>query len=216
MNLPTEAYEAQAERWPRSGRHILAHYDEASIVVYQAYRPSIAAFAVAEGRLGGPEFSFARMSWIKPNYLWMMFRSRWGTKEGQESTLGLRISREFFERILEQAVPSSYDSRLFADHESWKSAGDQSDVRLQWDPDHSPSGANLERRAIQLGLRGKTLRAFATSELLEVIDLTEFVAAQRGNVAGAFARLRTPVERVYKPRSATARLRAQIDDSGDR
>jgi len=159
MNLPTEAYEAQAERWPRSGRHILAHYDEASIVVYQAYRPSIAAFAVAEGRLGGPEFSFARMSWIKPNYLWMMFRSRWGTKEGQESTLGLRISREFFERILEQAVPSSYDSRLFADHESWKSAGDQSDVRLQWDPDHSPSGANLERRAIQLGLRGKTLRA---------------------------------------------------------
>ena len=29
----------------------------------------------------------------------------------------------------------------------------QCDVRLQWDPDHSPVGGNLTRRAIQLGLK---------------------------------------------------------------
>ena len=28
-------------------------------------------------------------------------------------------------------------------------------VRLQWDPDHSPSYEKLERRAIQLGLKGQ-------------------------------------------------------------
>ncbi len=31
-------------------------------------------------------------------------------------------------------------------------AGD-SDVRLQWDPDHKPDGSKETRRAIQLGLR---------------------------------------------------------------
>lgn len=29
----------------------------------------------------------------------------------------------------------------------------QCEVRLQWDPDHSPDGGNLTRRAIQLGLK---------------------------------------------------------------
>jgi len=28
------------------------------------------------------------MSWIKPNFLWMMYRCGWGTKEGQQVTLG--------------------------------------------------------------------------------------------------------------------------------
>ena len=41
---------------------------------------------VKNGYFGGA-FSLDRMSWIKPNFLWMMFRSGWGTKEGQEVTL---------------------------------------------------------------------------------------------------------------------------------
>jgi len=32
---------------------------------------------------------------------------------------------------------------------------DKSDVRLQWDPDHLPTGESHKRRAIQLGLRNK-------------------------------------------------------------
>ena len=32
--------------WPRMGRHILAQYDEDSVVVYQAYCPEIAEYAV--------------------------------------------------------------------------------------------------------------------------------------------------------------------------
>src|SRR5581483_36628 len=96
MKLQTERYETQASCWPPTGRHILAYFDDSSIVVYQAYRPSIGRFAVANGKLGGPEFSFSRMSWIKTSFLWMMYRSGWGTKEGQEVTLALRIRRTFF------------------------------------------------------------------------------------------------------------------------
>ena len=59
---------------------------------------------------------------------------------------------------------------------------------------------SLARKAIQLGLRGQTLEAFATTELLEVIDLSDFVASQRANVAESkLSALHTPVERLYVP-----------------
>jgi hypothetical protein len=177
--LPTERHIAQRARWPRSGQHILAHHDASSVVVYQAYRPAIGEYAVRHGRLDGPDFSLSRMSWIKPNFLWMMYRSGWGTKEGQEVTLGLRLRRAFFERLVREAVPSTFDALDYPSREAWQEAVGRSEVRLQWDPDHSPRGGKLERRAIQLGLRGRTLAAFAHEELLEVIDMRDFVDAQR-------------------------------------
>jgi hypothetical protein len=212
MSPATELYETQSRRWPRAGRHILAHFDESSILVYQAFNPSIGRFALEHGFFGGPDFSFSRMSWIKPNFLWMMYRSGWGTKQGQETTLALRLSRRFFELVLERAVPSSYDPSLFSERAAWQSAVAASDVRLQWDPDHSPSGQSLERKAIQLGLRGATLDAYAKDEILEIIDLTDFVAAQRPHAnAAAPSALRTPAEHVYVPRSVEARERVRID-----
>lgn len=74
MNLITETYSTQLARWPRKGQQILAQYDDSSVVVYQAYRPSIGHFAAQNGYFGG-EFSLTRMSWIKPGFLWMMYRS---------------------------------------------------------------------------------------------------------------------------------------------
>jgi hypothetical protein len=198
MKLATDLYLEQAKVWPKEGRHILAHYDDGSIVVYQAYRPSIGQAAVEQGFLGGGGFSYSRMSWIKPNFLWMMYRSGWGIKEGQEVTLGLRVRRAFFEELLAQAVQSTYYEGHFATREQWQEAVANSSVRLQWDPDHDPSGAKLERRAVQLGLRDGVLKAFGKRELLEVMDLSEFVAEQRLNItADRLSELRTPVERVY-------------------
>ena len=89
-----ELHSVQSARWPVQGEHVLAHFDADSIVVYQAYRPSTGRYAIEHGQLGGPDFSFNRMSWIKPNFLWMMHRSGWGTKPGQEVTLGLRAPVE--------------------------------------------------------------------------------------------------------------------------
>ena len=82
FSFTTCSYSKQTRKWPQSGRHILAQFDADSIIVYQAYRAAIARHAVEHQRFGG-DFSYSRMSWIKPNFLWMMFRSGWATKEGQ-------------------------------------------------------------------------------------------------------------------------------------
>lgn len=199
MKLSTELHSAQNALWPASGEHILAHFDDESIVVYQAYRPETGLYALQHGRFGGPTYSFNRMSWIKPNFLWMMYRCGWATKPGQEMVLGLRIRRSFFDQIVASAVASTWHSTLHPSREAWKAAVEASDVRLQWDPDHDPLGAPLQRRAVQLGLRGQTLKAFATHELLEVIDMTPFVHAQRPLALARDSEMHMPVERVYAP-----------------
>src|SRR5690606_8348838 len=99
-DLVLEPYVAQQARWPRTGRHVMAQFDDERVVVYQAYRPAIGHFAAAHGYFGG-EFSLGRMSWVKPNFLWMMFRSGWGTKEGQEVVLAVWLRRAAFDQILE-------------------------------------------------------------------------------------------------------------------
>ena len=65
--LKTERYNDQVTHWPQEGRHIMAQFDDESIVVYQAYRPAIGSFAVQHSHFGG-EFSYSRMSWIKPTF----------------------------------------------------------------------------------------------------------------------------------------------------
>jgi Domain of unknown function (DUF4291) len=152
------------------------------------------------------------MSWIKPNFLWMMYRSGWGTKTDQEITLGLRLRREFFDGLLAQAVASSFDRARYATHGEWRSALASSAVRLQWDPDHDPAGNPVARRAIQLGLRGPALEAFGKRELREVIDMSGFVAVQRERRASAGSPgLMLPVERVYIPGDPAIAQRIGLD-----
>lgn len=204
MKLATAPYLEQHARWPSSGRHILASYDDETIVVYQAYSPAIGLFAARNGSFGG-DFSYQRMSWIKPNFLWMMYRSDWGRSSGQEIVLAIRLRRAFFDSLLLQAVPSSFTSELFATPDEWKAAVADSDVRLQWDPDHHPKGAKLERRAIQLGLRGATLEAYGKREIVEIVDVSDFVAAQGEHVIhDRLHELVTPLERPYRPDEAIA------------
>jgi hypothetical protein len=197
--LAVAPYAEQMKCWPQTGQHILAHFDEDTIIVYQAYLPSIGRFAIENGYFGG-DFKYSRMSWIKPNFLWMMYRSQWGQAEGQEVVLGIRLRRRFFDSLLAQAVPSSFDARTFASREDWATAVAHSDVRLQWDPDHLPTGEKCERRAIQLGLRGATLEAYGEREIVQIIDMSAFVAEQRGNIHDwRTGKLMTPSERVYVP-----------------
>lgn len=186
----------------------MAQFDEQNITVYQAYRPEIGYYAAENQKFGGA-YSFGRMSWIKPNFLWMMYRSGWGTKIGQEVTLAVTITRKLFDEILSQAVPSSYTSEAYSSNEEWKEAVKNSDVRLQWDPDHDPSGKGLERRAIQLGLRGDILAKYARDEVVHIEDISDFVAQQRENIAGNLEELITPEERIYMPLSQEA-----IDQTG--
>lgn len=196
MMLQFQPYLEQLALWPRSGRHILAGFDEQSIVVYQAYNEQIGRFAAQKGRFGG-DFSFERMSWIKPNFLWMMYRSGWGEKPNQTCTLAIRIRRALWEEILARAVPSSFAPELFVSQGHWKREVAQSEVRLQWDPDHDPRGHKCERRAVQLGLRGDLLRRFA-GEAVSIEDVSDFVREQK-TIAHSdnWSELLTPRERVY-------------------
>ncbi|HEY9132002.1 MAG TPA: DUF4291 domain-containing protein [Dyella sp.] len=207
--MRTKKYLEQYRVWPDRGRHILAQFDADTICVYQAYRPSIAEYAVNHQRFGG-DFSYNRMSWIKPTFLWMMHRSGWASKKGQEHILAITLPRSFFDELLRSAIPSSYDPRRFSTVESWQHAVISSEVRMQWDPDHDPAGRPLQRRAIQLGLRGETLRRYGEREALSIADVTDFVVAQRAHLEGDLGSLVIPEEQIYEPETIASQ-RAGID-----
>ncbi|AEE54203.1 DUF4291 domain-containing protein [Haliscomenobacter hydrossis] len=159
--------------------NIIGYQTEEEIVVYQAYKPEIAKFAVENQKLGGASFGFQRMSWIKPNFLWMMYRCGWAEKENQEHVLAIWIKKQDFELILEQAVLSSFQKEIYHTEEDWKLQLSQSEVRLQWDPDHDPKGNKLERKAIQIGMKGEMLHLFANKYIQHIEDITTFVRKQK-------------------------------------
>ncbi len=204
-------YLTQKKTWPYEGKHILAQYTDKSIVVYQAYRPSIGEFAVNNQYFGG-DFSYSRWSWIKTNFLWMMYRSVWGTKNGQEIILRVLIKKDFFDSLLIEAVESSWNDRLYPTEKEWKSAIARSNVRLQWDPDHSPTGGKLKRRAIQIGLRRSALEEYGKNAIIKIDDISNFVSQQRANIENTEHPLETPVERIYFPSSEEARRVIGLSD----
>lgn len=177
MRLKLKKYKEQIQDWPKEGHHLMAQYDDEKIIVYQSYRKEIGEFTVRNQYFGGP-FSLERMTWIKPNFLWMMYRSGWGTKEGQEYVLAIHLKMDAFRNYLENAVYSSYNDRLGISREEWQEEVKESSARLQWDPDHDPFGAKLERRAIQIGLRNDLIKSFARKDLILIENISEFVKEQ--------------------------------------
>jgi len=152
------------------------------------------------------------MSWIKPNFLWMMFRSGWGTKEGQEVTLAVLLKRSAFDAILKEAFHSTFVPEAYPSKDEWKRAIAHSSVGLQWDPDHDPSGLKMERRAIQLGLRGDLLARYAREWIIQVEDISSFVQQQCSHVGpGRFDQLVIPRENVYPVIDPDTALRLGIE-----
>jgi hypothetical protein len=197
MRLRTEPYLSLTARWPKDGRHILAQFDAETVVVYQAFCPQIGHFAAEHGYFG-EGFSMSRMSWIKPNFLWMMYRCGWAAKQDQQVVLAITIQRAAFDEILTSAVPSSYQSERHASPEQWRLAVSKSDVRVQWDPDHDPLGNPLSRRAIQLGLRGVALSRYCREWICGIDDISEFVRDQKDRLDhGGHDALIMPSEEIY-------------------
>ena len=198
MTISTELYNSSHQLLPTTGQHIVAHQTADQLVVYQAYNPAIARFAVANQFLGGSNFSYGRMSWIKPNFLWMMYRCGWASKENQERVLALWLDKTAFEEILAQAVFSTFAAGNYESAEAWKHELANKNVRLQWDPDHNPYGDKVARRALQLGLKNDTLELFGKRQVTRIEDITEFVQQQKMHVNNRqLEQLRIPQERVY-------------------
>jgi len=179
MQLKTIRYIDQEAQLPQTGRVIPAQQDAEHIIVYQAYNQQIADYAVAHQQLGGPDFSYERMSWIKPGFLWMMYRCGWGSKEGQENVLALRIRKTDFEHLLSNTAYSTFKRKVYTDKAAWQKDLEQKEGRLQWDPDHDPYGREMERRAIQVGLKGSLLQKFGREMIDGIENITGFVQEQR-------------------------------------
>lgn len=193
-----EPYHTYLERMPETGKRIIGFQTDDEMVVYQAYKPSIAKYAVENQTFGGKDFNFNRMSWIKPNFLWMMFRCGWAEKENQERVLAIWLKKRAFEQILNEAVLSTFDQETYGTHENWQKQLSEKNVRVQWDPDHDPQGNKLDRKAIQLGLKGETLQFFAHEAIQYIEDITPFVKKQNLYVKqGNLDKLWVPSENIY-------------------
>lgn len=178
-------------------KNIISKYDEKNITVYQAYNNQIADEALEKGTFGEC-FNLDRMSWIKPSFLWMMYRSGWGTKDGQERTLAIEISREGFNEIISQAVLAKYEPDIYQTPKEWKYKLKTSDVRCQWDPERNIHGNPIDRRAIQLGLRGIILRKYVNEYIYKINDISENVSMWREQIKeGTFDVNLLPKEEIY-------------------
>lgn len=199
MKITTENYPEYLSSLPVSGQLITAHQQDDMLVVYQAYNNRIADFAIENQYLGGDAFSYNRMSWIKPNFLWMMYRCGWAGKENQERVLALWIAKAHFDTILGEAVFSSFNPKVYSSHEHWKSELAAKEVRLQWDPHHDLYGNKMEPRAIQLGLKGTILENFGRNQIALIEDVTDFAKDQNAALANDPLSVCLPKETIYRP-----------------
>lgn len=179
-------------------RQIRARYDDESIVVYQAYRDEIADAALAAGRFA-PPFSLDRMTWIKPSFLWMMYRSGWGQKPGQERVLAIRIRRDGFEWALRNSLLSHYDPAVHVSEEEYRRLP-RPPVRIQWDPERSLTLARLEHRSVQIGLRAEASQRYVNDWTIAIEEVSPLVrqiheAVELRDLDGARALL--PIEVPY-------------------
>ncbi|MER7533642.1 DUF4291 domain-containing protein [Streptomyces sp. NPDC097704] len=160
---------------------IRALHTERTITVYQAYRPGIGLPAARDGRF--PEsWKRDRMTWIKPSFLWMMYRCGWGEKEGQETVLAVEITREGFEWALRNACLSHYKRGFHTDQASWKRQLRQAPARVQWDPERDLHLRPLAHRSLQLGLAGEASRRYADEWTVSITDVTPLAHEVHGLV----------------------------------
>lgn len=150
---------------------IRADYDRETIVVYQAYREQIGKPAIQNKKFV-PPFSYNRMTWIKPSFLWMMERCGYAQKAGQEVVLGVRIKRSAWEYALSQAVLTHPKEGVYKSGEEWNDLIQQATVNVQWDPERSIRGGKLDYRSIQVGISRHLIEMYNTDWIVDITDYT--------------------------------------------
>ncbi|MFF8742211.1 MULTISPECIES: DUF4291 domain-containing protein [Streptomyces] len=182
-------------------RHeIRALHTATTVTVYQAYRPAIGLPAARDGRFP-EEWKRDRMTWIKPSFLWMMYRCGWGTKEGQEVVLAVEIDRSGLAWALANAELSHYASGVHPDRATWKRSLRTAPARVQWDPERDLHLNPLPYRSLQLGLSGEASRRYADEWTVSVRDVTPLareihaaVRSGRHERAAALLPVETPLD----------------------
>jgi hypothetical protein len=144
--------------------------------VWQAYNDQTADAALANGTFVSPPFKRDRMTWIKPSFLWMMYRAGSGFKdEGQRRILAIDIGREGFEWALARSCPSHPKPSM--SYQDWTNLKNASPVRVQWDPERDLHLQPLSYRAIQIGVSGEAVPLFVNQWIRGITDTTELAHA---------------------------------------
>jgi Domain of unknown function (DUF4291) len=161
-------------------RQIRAHYNDHTIRVYQAYSDEIADAALAANRFVAPPFKMSRMTWIKPSFLWMMYRCGWAAKDdGQRRVLAIDIAREGWEWALMNCALSEEGARL--EKVEARALMDSKPVRVQWDPERDLHFQPLAHRSIQVGLTGDAVTKYVHEWIVNIHDVTD-LAVQIGGL----------------------------------
>lgn len=120
-------------------------WDDKGVYFYQAYNDEIADWAVQHQQFGGPQFNPTRMTWIKPSFAWVLYRSGYARKHNQTRILRVKLSHISAAELL--------------NHCQCRTGGGGSKGRVQWDPERDLMSGDgrapremLRRRAIQIGL----------------------------------------------------------------
>jgi pre-mRNA-splicing factor ATP-dependent RNA helicase DHX16 len=167
-------------------RQVRATYTNSTIIVYQAYNETIAKAAINNQTFTVPQFNPDRMTWIKPSFRWMLYRSGWAQKPNQEHILAIHLTRDGWEQAL-------------------KWSGTREDgacVRIQWDPERGLNFEPLEWRSIQVGLSGQAVKeGFLGGRIAKIEDVTEVAKkigelVAKGNLGEAEGLL--PTEKEYE------------------
>lgn len=195
--------------WDADGTHVFrGEWDDEGVFVYQAFNDQIADYALEHQRFGGPQFNAARMTWIKPSFAWVLYRSGYAHKHGQRRILKMKLPHAALAMLLGQC--------------QCREGGGGSKGRVQWDPARDLMAAGgreprkmLRARAIQIGLSGSL-----SEEYVHMVVSIEDVTALAHRVGAAHAHdlkarkpeaigallPELPVERAYLPRCAAACL----------
>lgn len=182
----------------RTEKNIYAVYNDQTIRVYQAFNPAIAKAAVAAQSFVSP-FKMSRMTWIKPSFLWMMYRAGYGYKDhGQKHILAIDITHDGFK----WALKHSCGSHILPDmtKEDWNDLKDKTPVRIQWDPERDIHHNPLDHRSIQIGLKGEAVKRYVKDWIVGIEDITplaheiyDHIQAGETDAAEALC----PVEKYY-------------------
>ncbi len=179
-------------------KEIFAVYNNKTIRVYQAFNSAIAKEALQKGTFGD-NFSLNRMTWIKPSFLWMMYRSNWATKKDQEHILAIDLFREGFDEILSKAVLTSDESSIFESFTDWKKSFKSSQVYCQWDPDRDIWGNPIGRKAIQVGIKGQVVKDYIEKWIYSISDITSDVTKMKNQKnSGSLNKDLLPKEKILK------------------
>jgi len=180
-------------------KQVRAVYNNDTVVVYQAYNADIATEAVRTQRLdSSPLYHVGtRMTWIKPSFLWAMYRSGWSYKDiNQAHILKISMSRAGFEEILKMAsvngyhtqppdtaIKSTKKARTQLHAKSEDALTDTTDrptqegaaVRVQWDPERGVNTEKLNYRSIQIGIGRTVVRRWIEEWIVSIDDITDAV-----------------------------------------